>query len=152
MDGAQLHAVERECSSVLTQYFRRVDRHEFEQAVAYLAPDIDWNMDGLRLVGRDENLASMYAYIGDLFIRHVISNVVVTMTDADHATVSYYLALYRHKKADVVDGKVSVVGPNHFCEQEDKFVRMQEGWHIAHRKITTVLRDDTAVPTPTAPT
>ena len=148
MDGAQLHAVERECSGVLTKYFRHVDRHEFEQAVAYLAPDIDWNMGGARLVGRDQNLASMHAYIGDLVIRHIISNIVVTMTDDDHATVTYYLALYRHKKADVVDGKVSVVGPNHFCEQEDKFVRMQDGWRVAHRKVKTVLHDDTAQPTP----
>ena len=149
MDAAQLQAVERECTSVLTQYFRHVDRHEFEQAVAYLTPDIDWNMDGARLVGRDQNLASMYAYIDDLFIRHIISNIVVTISDADHATVGYYLALYRHRKVDVVDGKVAVVGPNHFCEQEDKLVRTHDGWRIAHRNITTVLRDDTAVPTPT---
>ena len=149
MVGEQVHAIEREIISVLTQYYRHVDRHEFEEAVALFTPDIDWNMDGDRFVGREENLASMHAFIDDLFIRHICSNVVVTMTDADHATVTYYKVMYRHKKIDVVDGKVSIVGPNHFCEHEDEFVRMDDGWRVAQKDCTTVLRDATSVPTPT---
>jgi hypothetical protein len=149
MDGEQLQAVERECASALTQYYRHIDRHEFEQAVAFLAPDVDWNMDGDNFVGREANLASMHEFIDDLFIRHVVSNMTVTMTDADHATVIYYMVMYRHRTADVVDGRVSVVGPNHFCDVEDKFVRLEEGWRVARRNCITTLRDDTAVPTPT---
>ena len=149
MDAAQLHAIERECTAVLTKYRRHLDRHEFEQASTLFTPDVDWNMDGDRFVGREENVTAMNDFIGELVIRHVFSNMIVTATDADHATATYYMVMYRHRKADMVDGKVSRVGPNHFLELEDKFVRTQEGWRIARRDCTTVLRDATSVPTPT---
>ena len=31
----------------------------------------------------------MHAFIDEPLIRHVISNIIVTMTDADHATLTY---------------------------------------------------------------
>ena len=37
------------------------------------------------------------------------------------------------QKADVVEGKVSNAAPTHFCESEDQFVRLDEGWRIARR-------------------
>jgi hypothetical protein len=41
MDEETAYAAERECVSVLTQYFRHVDRHGFENAVALFSPNVD---------------------------------------------------------------------------------------------------------------
>jgi hypothetical protein len=66
-------------------------------------------MDGGLFSGREKNLASMHAYIDNLFIRYVLSNFVLTLDEADHATVTYYILLYRHRKVDVIDRKISLV-------------------------------------------
>ena len=148
MDEEIVYAVERACIRVLTQYFFHVDRHDFEAAVAYLLPDVIRNVDGDCLLGRDGVLATMQAFIDDLSMRHMICNVMATVIDADHASLTYNLAVYCHKDVDVADGTAAIVGIDHICDQVDKFVKMEEGWRIAQRDITTVLQDTTAVPTP----
>jgi len=140
MDRESAHAVERECVNVLTQYFCHLDRHEFEAAVAFFTPDIVRNIDGDRLAGREGILASMHAFIGDLPMRQVLSNLTATVIDADHAVLTYYLTVYCQQESDFATGKASVVGIDHFCDQEDKLVRTEEGWRIAQRDIVTVLQ------------
>ena len=140
MDVEQVHAIERECANVVTQCGRHADQHEFEKAAALITPDVVFKGGGSDpLVGREAIIASMHANIADLFRRRVIKNMVVTVHDADHATATAYWLMYSYKTADVADGKVSTAAPTHFCESEDKLVRMDEGWRIAQRYIKFVL-------------
>ncbi len=135
-----MHVIERECANVLLQCRRHGDMQEFEKAAGLFTPDIVFRSgDNDPLVGREANIAAMYANIGDLFMRCVITNILVTVIDADHATATSYWIMYRHKKADVEDGKVSSAEPSRFCESEDAFVRTDEGWRIAKRNFKTVL-------------
>ena len=139
MDVEQVHAIERECATVVTQCGRHADQHEFERAAALFTPDVVFkggNSDPL--VGSEAIIASMHANIADLFRRRVITNMIVTVHDADHATVTSYWMMYSHKSADVVERKVSSATPTQFCECEDKLVRTDEGWPIAQRSIKFV--------------
>ena len=140
MDVEQEHVIERECANVLMQCRRHADLKEFEKAAALFAPDVVFRSgDSDPLVGREANIAAMHANIGDVFMRCVISNILVTVIDADHATSTSLWIMYRHKQADVDAGKVTTAEPSRFCESEDTFVRLDEGWRIAQRNFKTVL-------------
>ena len=140
MDLEQMHVIERECAKVLMQCRRHADLKEFEKCAALFAPDVIFKSgDSDPLVGREANIAAMYANIGDVFMRCVINNILVTVIDAGHATCTSYWQVYRHKQADFEAGKVTSAAPTAYCESDDTFVRLEEGWRIAKRHFRTVL-------------
>ena len=141
MDIEQKHVIERECANVLMQCRRLADQKEYEKSAALFTPDFVFNSTGRDpIVGREANIESMYNLISDLFMRCVISNILVTVIDADHAESTSYWIMYRHKQADVDAGKVTTAEPTRFCESNDKFVRTEEGWRIAQRDIKAILQ------------
>ena len=140
MDIEQTHVIERECTKVLMQCRRHGDMGEFEKAAALFTTDVFFQSgDSEPTIGRDANIAAMHANIGDLFMRCVITNVLVSVIDADHATATSYWIMYVHKKSDMAAGNVKSAEPSRFSESEDEFVRTDEGWRIARRIFTTVL-------------
>jgi len=140
VDVEQKHAIENECANVLMQCRRYADLKEFENCAALFAPDVIFKSgDSDPLVGREANIAAMHANIGDVFMRCVINNILVTVIDADHATCTSYWQVYRYKQADFEAGKVKTAAPSAFCESDDTFVRLEEGWRIAQRHFRTVL-------------
>ena len=140
MDVEQVREIERQCSNVLMQCRYQADMQEYEKSAAFFTRDVVFRSgESEPIVGREANLKSMYKNISDLFMRCVISNILVTVIDADHATATSYWVMYRHKKADVDEGKVSTAEPSHFCESADTFVRTDEGWRIAERNFKMVL-------------
>ena len=101
MDVEQKHVIENECANVLMQCRRYADLKEFENCAALFAPDVIFKSgDSDPLVGREANIAAMHANIGDVFMRCVINNILVTVIDADHATCTSYWQVYRYKQAD----------------------------------------------------
>ena len=142
MDIGQVQQIERECSNVLMQCRYHADMQEYEKSASFFTLDIIFRSGPLGnepIVGREANIKSMYANISDLFMRCVISNILVNVIDADNATATSYWIMYRHKKADVDEGKVKTAEPSRFCESEDTFVRTDEGWRIAKRNFKMVL-------------
>ena len=140
MDEVQIDLIERQCAKVLMQCRRHADQREFEKAAGLFTTDVVFKSgDSEPLIGREANIAAMHANIGDVFMRCVIANILVTVIDADHATSTSLWQIYRHKLADVEAGKVSSAGSAVVCESEDEFVRTEEGWRIAKRDFNTVL-------------
>ena len=141
MDIEQVLEIEREITNVLLLNSRLTDHEEFEKAVELFTPDIVFKgiASGVTALGREENVASMTARIQDQWRRRVISNIIVTVHDADHATVTAYWMMYKLKKSDVLEGKVSTAAPQHFCETDDQFVRTDEGWRIARREFNEII-------------
>ena len=140
MDIEQEHVIERECTKVLMQCRRHGDMGEFDKAGGLFTTDVHFQSgDSEPIIGRDANIAAMHANISDVFMRCVISNVLVSVTDADHATSTSYWIMYVHKKADLAAGNVKSTAPNRFSESEDEFVRTDEGWRISRRHFKTVL-------------
>ena len=140
MDIIQEHVIERECTKILMQCRRHGDMGEFEKAGALFTTDVFFKSgDSEPIIGREENIAAMHANISDVFMRCVISNILVSVTDADHATATSYWIMYVHKKADMSATSVKSSAPNRFSESEDEFVRTDEGWRISRRLFKTVL-------------
>ena len=65
-------------------------------------------------------------------------SVMIDVQDADHATATAYWLMFKLKKSDVLEGKVSTAAP-HFSETEDQLVRTDKGWRIARRDFNEII-------------
>ena len=140
MDTLQLLEIEREITEVLLLNSRLTDQHEWESAAALFMPDVVFKEidSDFTKVGREENVASMASKMNDQWRRRVVSNLMIDVQDADHATATAYWLMYKLKKSDVLEGKVSTDVP-HFSETEDQLVRTDEGWRIARRDFQEII-------------
>ena len=139
MDEDRTLAIEWQCAKVLTHYYNLVDQGEFDSAVALFTSDVVWSMDGDEYRGHDGNLSGMHKLLDESLIRHVISNIVVTVIDEDHAEAVTYLVVYCYPKQDVADGKLETVAANRFSEVVNQLVRTEDGWRISRREIKNVM-------------
>jgi hypothetical protein len=143
MDVEQMQLIEHKCERVILQCARHTDLEEYEEAAALFAPDVAF-IGAVSPVGREANIESMKAR-GTRFNswrRRVVTNMIVQVHDADHATVTAYWMIYSLDKSDFAAGKVSSVAPTHFNETVDELVRLNEGWRIAQRELIRVIGDE----------
>ena len=140
MDTIQLLEIEHEITEVLLLNSRLTDHQEWENAAALFTPDVVFKEIGsdFTKVGREENVASMASKMKDQWRRRVVSNIMIDVQDADHATATAYWLMFKLKKSDVLEGKVSTAAP-HFSETEDQLVRTDEGWRIARRDFNEII-------------
>ena len=131
MDREREREIEWDCQKVLRQYYRHVDKREYDEAVQLFTPDIHWVVMGLDLHGR----AAVRGSFGGLVestIRHILTNTVVTVIDNDNAESVSYNTIYV-EKGFPENGPISFEGPNRLGENHDKLVRTKDGWLISHR-------------------
>ena len=70
--------------------------------------------------------------------RHVVTNVLVTVIDADHADVISYKSIYRHEEGEMLDKPVPLNGPKWVSVYADEMVRTDDGWRIKRKEGTTL--------------
>jgi SnoaL-like domain len=79
--------------------------------------------------------------------RHVLTNILIDVVNADHARGVTYLSLYRHI-SDVPDGQpIDRTIPAAIGQYDDEFVRGENGFRISRRVLTLAFRDPSAFPT-----
>ena len=94
MDANQEMAIEWECQKLMRRYYHHVDHYEYDEAILLFTPDVDWLGLGVKLDGRKQILEGLHGGLGAGTIRHMLTNVVVTVIDEDHATATAYNTLY----------------------------------------------------------
>jgi uncharacterized protein (TIGR02246 family) len=134
MNASERLEIERECERLVTRYCHYVDHGEAARIAELFAKDGVWCAPGVEMKGQEEvrrGFAARQANRGRRS-RHVCSNLVVEVIDADHARGVVYLTLYRH---DGAEGRRTspLEGPVLVGEYRDRFVRTPEGWRIAER-------------------
>ena len=134
----------------MCRYLKHVDRREFDEAVALFTPDADWQSHGVRLRGREALLDALHAALDTGTIRHVMSNAVVTVSDADHAVLHDYHTLYYTDAAEfeTAPGPLPFEGPHRLTDSRVELVRTPEGWRIARNDSLIVFRRDPDAPVP----
>ena len=68
--------------------------------------------------------------------RHMISNTRVMLSDADHATGTAYLTMYRYDPAH--PDSIKSLEPVSLGVFQDEYVRTVEGWRFHSRRLETV--------------
>ena len=128
--------IESECQRVIHQFYRYVDHHEFEKAVKLFTEDVTWEVMGVALKGRDEILEALYGGLGNDTIRHVLTNVIVTVIDKDNAELWNYTTNYysREGRREDMNGPLRFDGPHRLGDMFAKLRRVGDDWKISARE------------------
>jgi hypothetical protein len=136
MSTVNIDAIEQACLRLINRFAVYNDLGEFDKLAALFsaegafarptAPD-DF------IVGRANILASFTSRPAGKLTRHLITNTVVDVQDADHATAISYVTQYSANpdnpaKLGFKANPAQLVG-----EYYDSFVRTADGWKIARR-------------------
>ena len=120
----------------MRQYYHYVDHHEFDEAVELFTEDVTWSVMGIDLKGRDEILEALHGGLGNDTIRHVLTNVIVTVIDKDNAELWNYTTNYysRAGRREDMEGPLPFDGPHRLGDMFAKFRRVGSEWKIAARE------------------
>ena len=136
MDSIARSAIENRCARVMNQFFWSIDQNDYESAIALFVPDCTFSRadavyqghDGLRtvLANRDQNRLT----------RHVNTNIVIDVADADHASGKSYGLVFGHRGPLSPTGEASLSSPDSLVLSSADFV-VEGGiwrvlkWHVA---------------------
>ena len=136
MDVNERMLIERECERMVTLYCHYVDHGEAERIAELFAKDGVWRSPEVTMNGEDELRRGFRARQQNQKrrSRHLCSNLLIDVIDADNAKGCVYLTLYRHDGGE--DRAVAPLpGPQIVGEYRDRFVRTADGWRFAERGI-----------------
>lgn len=77
--------------------------------------------------------------------RHLITNSLITVCDADSAAGVCYLLTFNSSAPADEQGHRPIEAPGTVGEYHDTFVKTSEGWRIRRRELKRVFRRDDAV-------
>jgi hypothetical protein len=126
--------IEQELRDLLIALNHHSDHREYDQALRLFAPDGSF-ISGPSTSAGHAQIAKMFSErSATLIARHLITNMNLTVKDADNAEgVSYYFALFSDPGPDP---KFPLpLEPFSMGEWHDIFVRTPEGWRIKHHEV-----------------
>jgi hypothetical protein len=133
LTGIDLVVARDEIRHTMTSYNRAGDGFNLEGLAAQFAPDGVLQTVGAEpAVGREGIIAMLTGTggrtpvgipEGKLYIRHFLTNILIENVTATTADTSAYFVVF------------TPLGPDHWGRYRDKFVKLDEGWRIAHRTV-----------------
>ena len=136
MNDAERFLIERACERLVVAYAHYVDHGQASLIADLFTEDGRWSAPGVEMLGRKQlraGFARREANQGRMS-RHVCTNFLCDVQDAQHASGVVYLTLYRH---DGPEGRLSspLEAPVLVGEYQDQFVHTGEGWRMASRSL-----------------
>lgn len=128
--------IERACERLVVAYSHLIDFGEAARVEELFTVGGVWESAENTMRGREELVAGFgrrQANTGRRS-RHVCTNLVVDITSPTQATGLCYFTLYRADGA--TSATATVEGPTMVGEYRDDFVLTDDGWRIAHRRVT----------------
>ena len=154
MDELQRIVIEHECRKLMSLYCHHIDHQDAEGFAGLYAEDAYYKPAAAPapILGRPAILDWIKAYPGHRLGRHLTTNEIVEVVDAEHATGSCYAVVFRDP--DPQPGVLSDrVTPRSVCEYRDEFRRTADGWRFSRReyRIDFLQAEETNRPTPWRP-
>ncbi|MER2537035.1 MAG: nuclear transport factor 2 family protein [Rhizobiaceae bacterium] len=131
-------AIEQDCQKVLLSLFHAVDEFDYETAISLFVEDGTWHRLGKPYTGHEALRKELNARSPTQVIRHVATNIIVTVIDADHAESVLYVTTYKHDDGVKHDGAVNIQTPLRLGVVRDRLVRRPEGWRIQEQGLQFV--------------
>jgi hypothetical protein len=130
--------IEHACARLVIEANRCLDEFDHERLLALYLPDAVVESP-LGLMRGHAELARWYASRErGAAIRHVISNVLIEVEDADHASGTAYYSFF-HAPAGA-PSPAPIAGAKAIGVHRDRFARTAAGWRFAHRTLTNIFR------------
>lgn len=131
-------AIEWDCAQLLVGFFNAFDAWRYQDMVASFAPDGVWHRQGKALRGADDILAVLNARSRTQVVRHVVTNVHLTVIDDSHCDSRLYVTAYVSDTGSKTAEPPKIAAPSLLLDVPGKLLRTDEGWHIASLTMTRV--------------
>jgi hypothetical protein len=144
MDALTRLTIEADCTRLMNRFNWAVDAMDYDQVVSLFVPDCVFSRADKSFHGHAGLRQSLNNRPADRVTRHVESNIVIDIADAEHASGKGYCVVYGHRGALSAEGEAPLGVPDSLILHEAKFVRRPEGWRIAHWHIGLSFRKPAA--------
>jgi len=137
MDPMKRMLIEQECARVIVEYAHRIDHLDVEGFVNLFTKDAYYKQAAKEkpFVGHDQIRAWIKDYPRNQVVRHVATNILVTVVDENNAKASSYTTVYKapNHPADKPSPRTT---PRCVVEYLDEFTHQPDGWKIKSRQYT----------------
>jgi hypothetical protein len=134
MNRDQERAIEWDCTQVVNKFYNSLDARRYDNLVNCFTEDGIWKRQGNELQGRAAILSAMEERGEHLVIRHIVTNIAVTIEDADHVSTAEYVTIYRYDSDEKLEGPAPLDGPGVIFLYQDKMVRTESGWQMSDKR------------------
>ena len=138
MDRKTVREIEWDCAQVLHRFYGFLDAKRYKDLADLFVEDGVWVRLGEELKGPAGILAAM-GEREDWLTAHILTNVEVTVIDANTAETSQYVTLYRIEGYDAKSGPAEVVLPMGILRHRDQLVRVGETWKFKRKTSRAVM-------------
>jgi hypothetical protein len=138
MNRDEARAIEWDCAQLLIRFFNEFDAWRYREMVKLFAPDGVWHRQGRALRGADAILAVLEQRSTTQPVRHVVTNIQVTVMDADTARSLLYVTPYQHDTGERAIAPPLIRSPSLLLEVPGELVRTEDGWRISSLTMTRV--------------
>lgn len=135
--------IEWDCTQVVIQFYNNLDARRYDALVDLFTEDGTWVRQGEETTGHDAIMAAMVARPGaeNQQIRHMATNIQVTIVDQNTARTQEYITIYRHDSEEPIKGPAPMEGgPGIIFLYEDEMTRTAAGWKMTNKKGRPLLR------------
>jgi hypothetical protein len=122
---------QRDIEQMIFRFFLHLDEQEYDQLSSLMAPTGTWLRNNVLLRGPQDVRDAMRSRPIGFTTRHLITNVIVDVTDPDHADVTFYMTVFVHSGDKKPTGTVKMDVPMHVSIFRQKVVRTSDRWRIA---------------------
>ncbi|SAK99031.1 SnoaL-like domain protein [Caballeronia temeraria] len=88
------------CTATVFEFFRCLDERTHEKALSLFAPDGVWYRNGDELRGRESIGEALAARPDSRRTFHAVCNPLVSLADANHAEVRFFLMAFEAQRTD----------------------------------------------------
>jgi SnoaL-like domain len=138
MNREQARAIEWDCAQILVRFFNEFDAWRYREMVQLFAPDGVWHRQGKALTGADAILSALEQRSTTQCVRHVVTNVQVTVLDDHTAESLLYVTAYQHDTGETATAVPVIRSPSLLLTVAGKLVRTADGWRISSLTMTRV--------------
>jgi hypothetical protein len=130
MDDSIRRGIEWDATRHVLRFYRSLDERTVESAAGYFDDHGTWE----RMGTVHDGVAAIDQALADrdprLAIRHVVSNLIADVADAENVTVTSYVAVYLDRTAGEGPGPALLGAPKSIWANTTRLVRRETGWRI----------------------
>jgi SnoaL-like domain len=130
LDREAARAIEWDCTQLLTRFFNAFDQWRYDDMAAMFAPDGVWHRAGKSLKGATI-MDALNARSRTQTVRHVVTNIEVSVRDASTADFILYVTAYMHDSGAKATKPPKITSPYLLLVVPGTLVRAGDDWKIA---------------------
>ena len=147
MTAEERMLIEFQCERLQTVYAVAADQGDVETFVNCFAVDGEILLPAAPVLRGQNAIRASLTQLGSLGVayRHLITNRLVDVIDANRATGICYLLTFNSSALAGDDGSRPIEAPGTVGEYHDHFAKTEHGWRIQRRELKRIFRREDAV-------